>query len=319
MKKIYVLVTALVLGANVQAQQVETFESFTLAVDSFDNGSGGAGDFNFSPIWLNNIYDVAWDSWDGFAMSNVTDNTTAGWGNQYSAYPGSGSNGSNNYAVAYRIPQLNTTGYLKIDSLKITNATYAAISMRDGDAFAKQFGSPNDANGTPDGTNGEDFFKVWIIGESYSGDKDSIEFFLADYRFADNNLDYIVDEWVNIDLTSLSLETAHISFRFESSDNGAWGMNTPAYFALDDVRYELLEGLDELSEASINVFPNPMNDNIVIQGEEGLLTLSNVNGQVLMQTEHSFTTKLDVSALPSGVYIVSVITDKGLITERVIK
>ena len=193
--------TASVFGAN--AQFVEDLESYSLAADTFDNGASQSGDFIFQEWILNNQYDTAWGgSWSGFALSNMMDDTTAGWGNQYSAYPGSGSNGSSNYAVAYLTPEImGVDSTIFIDSLKITNTTYAAISMRDGDAFAKQFGSIYNAQGVVDSTNGEDYFRVWIIGENYAGSRDSLLFYLADYRFADSALDYIVDDWVNIDLT----------------------------------------------------------------------------------------------------------------------
>ena len=38
--------------------------------------------------------------------------------------------------------------------------------MLNGDAYAKKFGEPTNALGEVDGTNGEDFFRVWIICEN---------------------------------------------------------------------------------------------------------------------------------------------------------
>ena len=322
MKKNYVLAAALLLGASTQAQDTINFDSFMLSAESYDNGSAGNGDFIFGELQFNNVYDTAWGSWDGFSISNVTDNTTPGWSNQYSAYPGIGSNGSENYAVAYRIPEITgTTEYVQIHSLKITNATYAAISMRDGDAFAKQFGSPNDANGQPDGTNGEDFFKVWIIAEDYSGTQiDSIEFFLADYRFADSTLDYIVDSWVEISLfDSLGFPPNSLSFRFESSDNGQFGMNTPAYFAVDEFVYAWPIGVNEIDASLFNVYPNPVKENLTIEAEEGVVRIYDMNGQVFYESTHVQKSTVDFSNLSSGVYFVEVTTSAGTSTQKVIK
>src|SRR5574343_823499 len=238
MKKIYMMATAALICSNLSAQTfygTSTFDDITLsALDTFDNGSAGNGPFSSDLVNFSNYYDDAWGSWNGFSISNMTDNTTAGWGNQYSSYPGSGYN-SSNYAVYYPSGLISCTITdidLIFDSLKITNTTYAAISMRDGDAFAKQFGSIYAADGaTIDGTNGEDFFRLWVIGSEYpGGPKDSVEVYLADYRFSDNSQDYILDTWLNVDLTTMNFPIRHITFGLESI------------------------------ELSINIYPNPFND-----------------------------------------------------------
>ena len=61
-----------------------------------------------------------------------------------------------------------------------------------------------------------------------------VEFALADYRFEDSASDYIVDQWTRVDLSSL-VGARKLQFGLESSDVGEFGMNTPAYFALDQV------------------------------------------------------------------------------------
>ena len=60
-----------------------------------------------------------------------------------------------------------------------------------------------------------------------------VEFALADYRFEDSASDYIVDQWTRVDLSSL-VGARKLQFA-EPSDVGEVGMNTPAYFALDQV------------------------------------------------------------------------------------
>jgi len=67
----------------------------------------------------------------------------------------------------------------------------------------------------------------------------SIEFYLADYRFDDNSKDYIVQNWTNLDLSSLG-KVNKLAFRFSSTDNGSWGMNTPSYVCLDNLKYEVV-------------------------------------------------------------------------------
>ena len=324
MKKIYVCLLAFAVSHSLTAQYTVDFESHPLNAESYDNGSSGNGDFAFTqnvPVYLTNTYDTTWGSWSGFAISNITDNTTAGWSNQYSAYTGSGANGSSNYAMFYSYGNINTGGSIhSIAEFKITNSTYAAISMRDGDAFGKKFGSPLNAQGNPDGTNGEDFFKVWVICESVNGAEiDSIEFYLADFRFADSTMDYIVDTWETIDLTGLSFEVETVSFALESSDNDSvWGMNTPAYFAIDDVVAISGAGLTQNTSLNVSVFPNPATDVLNIVGEEGELRLLDLSGKLLFEGNHLGQSTLNVNDFSPGVYVIRLDNASGSYTNRIV-
>ena len=80
-----------------------------------------------------------------------------------------------------------------------------------------------------------DWFVLTIIGKDSQGlVTDTVDFYLADYTFADNNQDYIVDTWEYVDLTSLGAVES-LEFTLSSSDVGQWGMNTPGYFAMDNL------------------------------------------------------------------------------------
>ncbi|QEL19210.1 Ig-like domain repeat protein [Limnoglobus roseus] len=218
------------------------FENFSLPPNSFYNGADGAGGFNTGGGQFNNSYNSSFDVWSGWSHSNVTDVTTAGFGNQYAAYNvpggGTGAGGSANYGVAFGFPgsggfpgdpiTIDLPAGQRPQSMQITNTTYAALSMRDGDAFAKKFG----------GTTGNDpdFFLLTITGKNASGaDTGTRTFYLADYRFADNSKDYIVSQWTTVDLSSLPTATTQLSFALSSSDVGTFGVNTPTYFAMDDL------------------------------------------------------------------------------------
>jgi hypothetical protein len=99
--------------------------------------------------------------------------------------------------------------------------------MRNGDSFSKQFG----------GASGDeaDFFRLLIEGLDDTGRSTGvIELMLADYRFVDDALDYILEDWTYLDLSGLG-EVRELAFRFESSDVGAFGLNTPTYFAIDNL------------------------------------------------------------------------------------
>jgi hypothetical protein len=317
MKKIYVLLTAATLFTNAFAQNpfVADFEGSLSDPETFDNGSAGNGNFNFTLLTLTNFYNDAWGSWNGFSISNVTDNTTAGWTNQYAAYTGSGYN-SPTYAVFYPDGEISVEAPSSIDSFFVTNTAYAAISMRDGDLFSKQFGSIYNADGELDGTDGEDFLRLWIIAEGWDwNQKDSVEFYLADYRFEDDQDDYIVDTWQKIDLTQLGFWISKVTFRFESSDMGAWGINTPTYFAIDDIHYVHFWGLDELG-LNVTVYPNPVVDNVIVKGERGDLILTDLNGNVILKERHDELTSLDLAHLTSGVYLLTIENENGQTATR---
>ncbi len=204
-----------------------------LANESFDNGAGGNGQFVSDGLILNNAYNATYGSWSGWAISNTTDTTTPGYLNQYSAIAGAGAYGSRTYAVssgyAANLPSItrasdNGVGF---QQLSITNTTYAALSMANGDTFAKQFGGDDGSD--------PDWFLLTIEGVDEAGESvGTVEFYLADFRFDDDSLDYIVDDWTVVDVSSLG-SAVKLEFALSSSDVGSFGMNTPAYFAVDDI------------------------------------------------------------------------------------
>jgi hypothetical protein len=102
--------------------------------------------------------------------------------------------------------------------------------MKDGYAPAKKFGGSSG--------NDPDWFLLTITGKDASGGKTgTVEFYLADYRFEDNSKDYIVENWECVDLSSLGVVKS-LEISLNSSDAGVFGMNTPAYFAMDTIMPE---------------------------------------------------------------------------------
>lgn len=225
-------VALLTLGTTVSAQAATIdFEDLPLVPNSFYNGSDGAGGFTSRGAFFNNNYNPTFGSWSGWSYSNTTDTTTPGFTNQYSAYTGSGFNGSSNYGVAFTFSPGDAyvdlpTGENPV-SMEVTNTTYAALSILSGDQFAKKFGGVSG--------NDPDFFQLVITGLDTSNSAvGTVDYYLADYRFEDNSKDYVVNTWQSIDLSSLEGAT-RLSFTVTSSDIGPFGLNTPAYFATDNL------------------------------------------------------------------------------------
>lgn len=321
MKKIYFSVVALGVAMSLSAQDTITFENVLLEAESFNNGSTGSGGFIENGVVFSNTYTTDWGGvWNGFSVSNITDNTTAGWGNQYSAFTGSGDN-STNYGIYNPTGTISFAGQgVVVKSVKLTNTTYAATSMRDGDSFAKQFGSPNDANGNPDGTNGEDYFRLWIYAHSENGAIiDSTVFYLADYRFSDDNQDYIVDTWETVDLSFITETVYSLSFNFESTDVGQWGINTPLYFAIDNLVIDKNLGITENAINNVAIYPNPFQNELFVQGGEGQIVLTDLAGKIILDEMYNDSFEFSTVHIPSGVYYVTIRNSKGEFTQKVIK
>jgi len=315
--------------ATLSAQQFNVdFESLPLSqADTFYNGSDNAGGFTASNGGSNSAtfsnvftdFGGGFFGWNGFSYSNVTDITTAGFGNQYASYAGSGANGSAKYAIFYPEGMITFQNDAQVDSIKITNTTFAGLSMLNGDAYSKQFGSSMDANGDVDGTNGADFFRVWIIGMNNLMQRtDSVVFYLADYRFSDNSQDYIVDSWENVDLSSFGF-VKHLTFRLESSDVGDFGMNTPAYVALDDLHFTNVLATAQISKDDVLIYPNPVNNTLHVSGLSGELSLKNMEGKVILTQNHTLNSTLDFSGYGAGVYFISLENESGIVTQKIIK
>lgn len=289
-----------------KAQVLADFENFNLAPGQYLNNAGKSGAFQSGLIELPNFYDPDFDFWSGWAISATTNVTTPGFLNQFSAIAGTGAEHSTAYAVGYMFDPVHAR--LQPDAigrnvvgLFITNSTYAYLSMRDGDSFAKRFGGETGTD--PD-------FLLLTIKKFSDGvvSNDSIDFYLADYRFPKAEQDYIVSDWTYISLASLG-KVDSVQFILRSSDVGAFGMNTPAYVCIDQVTTDNLSfALDaDPLRSAITIGPNPATDMIYLDmAKEGMISLVNLMGQPLLSTHlPSGIHSIPVSHWPRGVYILT--------------
>ena len=107
----------------------------------------------------------AFGSWNTWAFSNRTDRVTPGFGNDLSGWAGGGANPITGAVVpgeAYGISFGEST-WIDLPvagstpkSVMITNTTYSALAMRDGDGFSKKFGGADGSD--------PDFFLLKILG-----------------------------------------------------------------------------------------------------------------------------------------------------------
>ena len=319
MKQTFTLL-ALALSINLFAQTTATFENLNVPVDSFLNGSDGSGGFADGNIFLPNNFNATYGSWSGWSVSADTDTTTPGFTNQYSAISGSGADGSSAYAVTFISGQstIELTGNAAggvVEGFYINNGTYPFLSMRDGDSFAKRFG----------GATGDDpDFLLLTIKKSLDGQigTDSINFYLADYRDSDNTNDFIIDDWTFVDLTSLG-NVDELVFTISGTDIGQFGLNTPAYFCMDNLTTrDAVSSTNLIDQLGIAVYPNPTTDVLIVDWQEQPANghITNLFGQIF-KTEFLQKGKnnLQVTDLPKGAYFLQIQTEEGTAIQKFIK
>ncbi len=321
MRKIYLLAGMWAALFSAKAQEVATFEEIELQSGSFYNGSDGAGGFESGGIWFPNSYNADWSSWSGFSVSNMKDTVTAGYENQYSSITSVGADSSENYAVVYHPGELSLQfdNAAKVEGFYVTNSVYTYFSMKNGDDWTRKFGGADGSD--------PDYFLLMIAGTDASGNAtDTVEFYLADYRSDDPDDDYIVNKWQWLDLSSLGPVT-ELKFYLESTDMGEWGMNTPAYFCIDNFTVSgIASHVAPLAgnNNEVKVFPNPVKDRfrVEIQGGAREIVLTDKMGKIIWQDNNSGKELFTVSALanmPAGIYFLQIKTKNTISSEKIIK
>lgn len=307
MKKVIPLLLTACLAvsfAYMQAQSVATFENFNLRPGEHLNNAAPEAGFRSGLVELPNRFDADFQFWSGWSISADTNTTTPGFLNQYSSIAGEGALGSRMYGVTYAYDPIvirlreNALGKPMI-GMYVSNSTYAYWSMRDGDAFAKKFGGET-------GTD-PDFFRLTI--KKYSGgaiDDDSIDVYLADYRFSDPARDYILDTWRYVDLSVLG-EADSLVLSLASSDNGFFGMNTPAYFCADEISTDNLLAASAAGRRvrELRLRMNPVDDEVVLEMPfAGQAIMTTMTGQIVWSGElEAGLRAIRIPGLPAGAYL----------------
>ncbi len=272
MRKFYFVFLSIFSTLSLSSQSLATFEGFDLPLDTFLNGSDGQTVFQDSDIQFpTNFSDGFWLG--GWAISTMRDDTTSGFENLYSAKIAGGF-ASTTYVVGQQNAVIHLGGDNMgkvVDGLYLTNSTYAHDVIRDGNMFSKKFGGET-------GTD-PDFFKL-EIQKFHQGtlSTEVVEFYLADFRFEADSSDYIVNDWQWVDLTNLG-NADSLLFTMVSTDVGDFGINTPLFFCMDNLK---------ISSLSIDI---PTNQNISTFEENNLMTnafLNGSNGETGYQSGNAF-------------------------------
>lgn len=205
-------------------------QSKVLTEDDADSQYFGEGSaYFFGPIYMQGnaaihtlytdylgLYGSAYDTWNGFVISNHTDMKTLGPSNQMSVYAPSGADDSKQFAVAYYgawtgdpfgTPAIHFTEAVEPQTIAVANTTYLYLYFQDDRAAIV------DVKGVITGYN--------------SGIKTgSVEVVLADAKSGK-----VQSGWENVDLSSLGMVTK-LTFTVLTTDSMC-----PLYFAIDNLVY----------------------------------------------------------------------------------
>jgi len=323
MQKIFTLILCLFVFSGLTGQHVADFEDFNLDPETYMNNADPADGFMTNGIFLPNTHMVSGDfeSWTGWSVSNTTDVTDTSYDNQYSSISGGGADGSSSYGVSFVVGESSmrndviSTGSSTFESIMVNNTVVTHHIIKEGNNFSKKFG----------GETGDDpdYFILTIKGRS-GGEltADSINFYLADYRFTDNSKDYIIKDWKEIDVSQFNSED-ELVFTMSGSDVGMFGLNTPTYFCVDNITLKILTSTENLSDKiDLTVFPNPTTEFINFDWHEGEgeLQIVNLQGSMLQnQTLQEGKNSVNVSDLPEGVYSLKLKTEEGFLAKQFVK
>lgn len=342
MRKHLLAIVTLVLSTTLgHAQAVSNFDTLHLATSDtfYVNYSNPDHDVSFQDgmAYFPCFYDTAhygstidsfWSS--GFVYSNKSDSTTSGYLNEFAAKAYKGYGGSGNYAVAQCFINpvtLTDSVMIYLDSpargkpvsgFYVSNSTYAYNAIRDGYFNATRFGyTHGDTTG-----NYPDWFKLTI--KAYHGgllSTDSVDFYLADYRTASK---IIVKDWQWVNLLPLG-NVDSLLFSLSSSDTaGGFGMNTPAYFCMDNFTANSTLAVKNIPSAPIaKVYPNPAANNLFIELNDNSikqLNIMDMSGKTI-QTCSLSSQKMTIStsALSPGIYLLQLTGDGKVATIRFVK
>lgn len=197
---------------------------------TFDDGYGGTTTqytctYSETPLTLTTNYSISSygnDFWSGFAVSSRMETTFDAktlTPDQYNNIVGKAHSG-NKFLVVQRPYNgeslvINEAKGAIVKGLWYVNSAYTTNSIVNGDSYS---GGPFVA---------DDWLKCTITGKKVDGTTATVDIDLA------KGTSY-VKEWTRVDLSSLG-KVVELSFSFTCSRTGDFGLNTPAYFCIDDV------------------------------------------------------------------------------------
>jgi hypothetical protein len=185
-----------------------------------------------------------------------------------------------------------------IKSFQVANTTYAYNSMKLGDNMGKKFTAADN-----------DTFVLIIKGYNDDSLIEQQLIYLADFRLGINS--YIANEWIDVNMIGMS---DSIVFSLVSSDNGDFGMNQPAYFALDNITLIGPASVKKMPSQNVLVYPNPATDQLNFKNIPVSISKASCIDALGRKLELTLNPQgsANVSHLKSGIYWVELQDIKGV-------
>jgi hypothetical protein len=131
----------------------------------------------------------------------------------------------------------------------------------------------------------------------------------------EKNIKYYLDNQLvhTSPLSSKVVRANDLNFEFDNDGSG---------FIVDNIIIKDMDYLEvsDVAKTEVSVFPNPASDFINIKSNEVIksVKLYNASGS-LVKTENNNSSKIDISSLLKGNYIISIETESGIETKKIIK
>ena len=217
------------------AQTVVSFDGLLPLPDEYVEDVSAADE---AATFVNTYYE-SWGSyyWAGFAFSTVSNVADGTYANQYAAAQGC----PRAYAVGYDDGGWHPAPEILLDlpaapkSVRVDNTTYAAHVLRHGNDYARAF------------TSNDTFILTLTARDAEGAVVATTNHYLADFRAGRT---FIQTNWSTLDLSWMPPTVVSLVGTLATTDMGAWGANTPTYFALADFTYAYSDGADGIASTN---------------------------------------------------------------------
>lgn len=243
--------------------------------DSFILANNGKFRFAHSAI-------PSYQSWSGFTISKQAGDSLS----QFTCAAKGGTAGVGTpFLVGYYSEygtlstKMSFDGEYQPNEIQVCQSGYTLSSIKNGDSYAKKF-TENDT------------LSLIIAGyDSNDNETGSVTYYLA--------VDGVFNEaWDKVDLSQIGA-CVGLTFRMTSTDTGKWGMNTPAYFAIDGLKIsDVQTALHSVNASNLAVYTH--NGYIEVENANAPIEIYTLQGYRLLSTTE---TTISTETLPAGIYV----------------
>lgn len=221
------------LVVPVNAMRILYFEEFGLKKDTF-YCNPQVGNLTSKGVTFPFQY-VAGDeasTWNGFALSSMTNTSVRTLKNPFSANVGYGSDKSLSYLVCHQqdvetgvTVSFDDNRVYRIRSVDVVNTAYMVGAIKNGTDLLSPFGEGK-----------QDAFVLGVRGFRADGSvSGELLFYLADYTREVKTERYALEKWATIDLRELG-RVQKIEMKLFSTEGSLNPKNTLSYFCLDNLK-----------------------------------------------------------------------------------